>query len=121
VRIKLDENLPRRLVRFLNDLGHDTDTVFDEHLNGQDDEVVWKAAQTTGRFLITQDLDFSDARKYQPGTHHGLLLMRPAQPGREALFERVSALFATENVEGWTGCIVTATSHKVRVRRPSAI
>ena len=62
MKIKLDENLPRRLVRFLNDLGQDTDTVFDERLTGQDDEVVWKAAQTTGRFLITQDLDFSDAR-----------------------------------------------------------
>ena len=35
MKIKLDENLPRRLVRFLNDLGQDTDTVFDERLTGQ--------------------------------------------------------------------------------------
>lgn len=91
MEIKLDENLPRRLVRFLNDLGHDADTVFDERLAGRDDGVVWQAAQADGRFLITQDLDFSDARKYIPGTHHGLLLVRLAQPGRDALFERVSA------------------------------
>jgi predicted nuclease of predicted toxin-antitoxin system len=119
VRIKLDENLPRRLVRFLNDLGHDTDTVFDERLAGQDDDAVWRAAQTTGRFLITQDLDFSDVRMYQPGTHHGLLLVRLAQPSRESLLERVSALFRTEDVESWKGCVVTATPHKVRVKRPS--
>lgn len=31
---------------------------------------------------------YSDARKYVPGTHHGLFLVRIAQPGREALFER---------------------------------
>jgi hypothetical protein len=32
--------------------------------------------QAHGRVFITQDLDFSDARKYVPGTHHGLLLVR---------------------------------------------
>jgi predicted nuclease of predicted toxin-antitoxin system len=117
VRIKLDENLPHRLVQSLTELGHDTDSVFDEHIAGRDDGVVWSAAQAEGRFLITQDLDFSDARKYVPGTHHGLLLVRLGQPGREALFERISTLFRTEDVESWKGCIVTATVRKVRVKR----
>lgn len=117
MKIKLDENLPRRLVDVLAALGHDVDTVPDEQIAGRDDDVVWHAAQSTGRFLITQDLDFSDARKYVPGTHHGLLLVRLAQPGREALFERVSALFAFENVESWKGALVSATERKVRVRR----
>lgn len=31
---------------------------------------------------------YSDARKHVPGTDHGLILVRLAQPGREALFER---------------------------------
>jgi predicted nuclease of predicted toxin-antitoxin system len=119
VRIKLDENLPHRLVQLLGDLGHDVDTVPDEGIAGRDDSVVWDRCQVHGRFLITQDLDFSDARKYVPGTHHGLLLVRIPQPGREALFNRVSALFSTENMEDWKGCIVTATAHKVRVRRSS--
>lgn len=120
MKIKLDENLPHRLVQLLGDLGHDVDTVLDERIAGRDDSVVWDLCQVHGRFLITQDLDFSDARKYVPGTHHGLLLIRVPQPGREALFNRVSALFRTEDLEDWKGCIVTATAHKVRVRRPSA-
>jgi predicted nuclease of predicted toxin-antitoxin system len=118
VKIKLDENLPHRLVPLLGDLGHDVDTVLDERIAGKDDSVVWDLCQVHGRFLITQDLDFSDARKYVPGTHHGLLLIRVPQPGREALFNRVSALFRTEDLEDWKGCIVTATAHKVRVKRP---
>jgi predicted nuclease of predicted toxin-antitoxin system len=93
VKIKLDENLPHRLVPLLTELGYDVDTVPDEQLAGQDDSVVWEAAQMHGRFLITQDLDFSDARKYVPGAHHGLLLVRLPQPGRTALFERVRTLF----------------------------
>lgn len=120
MKIKLDENLPHRLVQLLGDLGHDVDTVLDERIAGRDDSVVWSRCQEHGRFLITQDLDFSDARKYAPGTHHGLLLVRVPQPGREALFSRISALFQTEDTERWKGCIVTATAQKVRVKRPSA-
>jgi predicted nuclease of predicted toxin-antitoxin system len=121
VKIKLDENLPIRLVPLLTDLGHDVETVPDEQIAGRDDEdddVVWSAAQAHGRFLVTQDLDFSDARKYAPGTHHGLLLIRLPQPSRTALFDRVSMLFRTEAVDSWRGCIVSATPRKVRVKRP---
>jgi hypothetical protein len=118
VKIKLDENLPHALVQHLVGLGHDVDSVREEGLVGRDDADVWGAAQSTGRFLITQDLDFSDERKYTPGSHAGVLLVRLPRPGRLALFERVSALFETEDVEGWFGCIVSATPTKLRVRRP---
>ena len=117
MRIKLDENLPSRLVPLLTQLGHDVDTVVTEHLAGRDDDVVWRAAQRDGRFLITQDLDFADARRFVPGTHHGLLLVRLPQPGRTALFDRIAEVFQFEKVEDWGGCMVTATSRKVRVRR----
>jgi hypothetical protein len=60
VKIKLDENLPERLVAVLAALGHDIDTVRAERLNGQADPNVWSATQATKRFLITQDLDCSD-------------------------------------------------------------
>ena len=118
MRIKLDENLPSGLVPLLAALGHDVDTVPAEDIAGEDDDVVWRAAQADGRFLVTQDLDFSDARKYAPGTHHGLLLVRLPQPGRIALQDRVTSLFRTEAVDTWSGCMVTATPTKVRIKRP---
>ena len=80
MKIKLDENLPERLVAALAALGHDIDTVRAERLNGHADSNVWSATQATKRFLITQDLDFSDVRRYEPGTHVGLLLVRLARP-----------------------------------------
>ena len=119
MNIKLDENLPERLVAVLGGLGHDVDTVRSEQLAGYDDADVWSAAQSAGRFLITQDLDFSDLRRYTPGTHAGLLLLRLAKPGRDALLERVSMLFATEPVDEWRRCLVVATDRKVRVKRPA--
>ena len=119
MNIKLDENLPQRLVAELSHLGHDVDTVRAEDLAGQADKEIWQAAQSRHRFLITQDLDFSDMRLYTPGSHAGLLLVRLAYPGRDALVDRIAALFTTENVDRWEGCLVIATDHKVRVKRPT--
>lgn len=98
-------------------MGHDVDTVPSENLRGAVDEKVWAAAQTAGRFLITQDLDFSDIRRFSPGTHHGILLVRLAAPGRRALASRIRELFSTEQVESWSTCFVVATDSKLRVRR----
>ncbi|MBM3271628.1 MAG: DUF5615 family PIN-like protein [Candidatus Sericytochromatia bacterium] len=82
MRIKIDENLPEALARGLRSLGHDVDTVPEEGMVGRDDPSVWGAAQDERRFFITQDPDFSDVRKFMPGSHHGLLLVRLAQPHR---------------------------------------
>ncbi len=116
MKIKLDENLPEALVPILAAYGHDTDTVPQESLTGQPDETVWEAAQQAGRFLITQDLDFSDSQKFVPGTHQGILRLR--DPGRMALLQIVQMLFKTEPVETWHGCLVVATERKLRVLRP---
>ena len=62
MKVKLDENLPARLVPILHQHGHDVDTVPDEHLSGRPDTEIWQATSAEGRFLITQDLDFSDIR-----------------------------------------------------------
>jgi predicted nuclease of predicted toxin-antitoxin system len=118
MRIKIDENLPLEIALTLNSFGHDVHTAQDEGLNGCVDPVIWEAAQRDQRFLITQDLDFSDARRFAPGTHHGILLLRLCSPSRLPLIERIEKLFKNENVAGWAGCFVVATDRKVRVRRP---
>lgn len=118
MKIKLDENLPSRLVNVLSLFGHEVDTVSDEGLAGQDDTFIWDGAQKAGRFLITQDMDFSDIRRFIPGTHHGLLLFRLRVPGRRALTERVKFVFETEDVEQWKQCFVVVSEHKIRVRHP---
>ena len=120
MKLKLDENLPESLLRELGSMGHDVDNVHLEGLAGRNDSDVWQAAQHAGRFFITQDLDFSDIRDFEPGTHHGLALVRLRLPGRRALAERITAIFAREPVDSWIGCFVVVTDLKLRVRRPSA-
>jgi predicted nuclease of predicted toxin-antitoxin system len=118
MNIKLDENLPLRLAARLKDAGHDVQTVHDERLVGHSDIEIWQAAQKESRFLITQDLDFSDSRKFVPGSHHGILLLRLHSPNRRSLVGRVIEIFQKESVGDWAGCFVVATERKIRVLRP---
>jgi predicted nuclease of predicted toxin-antitoxin system len=120
MKVKLDENMPAALAADLIGLGHDVDTVPDEGLAGQEDGNVWRAAQVARRFLVTQDLDFSDVRAFAPGTHCGLMLVRLRRAGRMAIRARVVQLFKCEAVETWSRCVVTVTGSKLRVRAPKA-
>jgi predicted nuclease of predicted toxin-antitoxin system len=116
MKIKLDENLPRRLASRLAGMGHDVQTVGEEGIAGRVDPVVWEAAQRETRFLITQDMDFSNAQSFVPGSHYGILLIRLRTPSRRALIQRVEDLFREEDVAQWARCFVVATERKVRVR-----
>ena len=118
MKVKLDENLPDRIVAGLAALGHDTDTVVGEGLAGATDEDLWPQVQQAARFLVTKDLGFSDERRYPPGSHQGILVLRLSDDRSSAAAERLTAVFRTEAVEAWAECLVVVTDHKVRVRRP---
>jgi len=118
VKLKLDENLPARLGAALRVLGYDADSVLDESLGGESDATVWNAAQAERRFLVTQDLDFSDLRKFQPGTHAGILLVRLPEHEHTSLHDFVLACFGRADARTWGECFVVATPSKVRVIRP---
>lgn len=113
MKVRLDAGLPASLLPALAGLGHDVDAVPPE---GGSDAEVWASAQKDGRFLITQVLDVSDAARFAPGTHRGVLLVRLREPGRKALSEHVQILFETEEVARWTACCVVSTDRKLRVR-----
>ncbi len=116
MKIKLDENLPARVKPILQSLGHDVDTVPEERLSGRPDREVWQAAQAHGRFLITQDLDFSDTRQFAPGTHAGLLPVRLREPGAHALAQAIAAV--APQIADWAVCFVVLTESKVRIKSP---
>ena len=119
MKIKLDENLPARLHPIIEKLDHDVDTVLQEGLAGRDDQAVWDAAQQAKRFFITQDLDFSDMRRFAPGRHHVLMIVRLRDPSRMALVQRIQTVLKTENIERWSGCFIVVTDRKIRVRHPT--
>lgn len=115
MKIKLDENLPLALAPLLAGVGHEVDTVPDEGLSGASDGAVWHKVQEEGRFFITQDLDFSDIRRFRPGSHAGLMLVRLADPGRQALIQHIHAVFVNNDTSGWLGAFIVLTERKLRI------
>ncbi len=49
MRIKLDENLPVRLIAGLSGLGHDVESVHSESVSGVLDPELWALVQNEGR------------------------------------------------------------------------
>jgi predicted nuclease of predicted toxin-antitoxin system len=88
--VKLDENLSITHAEFLRSQGYDCDRVTDEGLSGEDDEIVWRETSMEQRFFITLDLDFSDVRRFSPGTHPGILLLRCRNASRQAVLDVLS-------------------------------
>jgi predicted nuclease of predicted toxin-antitoxin system len=120
VRLKLDENIPQSAAMRLAALGYDVDTVLDEQLGGRSDEDVWAAAQTEGRFLVTHDLDFSDTRKFEPGKHAGVLIVRLPDAEQWRVGDHLVGWFSDPDARNWNRCMVVATLRKVRVVRGAA-
>lgn len=119
MKLKLDENIASSVATRLIALGLDVDTVLNEHLGGRPDVDVWSAAQMEGRFLVTQDLDFSDARKFRPGTHAGVLIVRLPDSQQWRIGDHLVGWLSDPDARSWGGCFIVATIHKVRVLRPA--
>jgi predicted nuclease of predicted toxin-antitoxin system len=118
MKVKLDENMPTGLVGILNRYGHNAATVPQQGLAGQSDAVIWEAAQRESRFLITMDLDFADIRRFPPGTHGGILVLRLSRQGRRAILNLFQALLDQQPLGSFERCIVIASERGIRVRMP---
>jgi predicted nuclease of predicted toxin-antitoxin system len=118
MKIKLDENLPARLKILLNQSGHDVHTTPEEGLAGCSDRDVWESVQKESRFFITQDMDFADRRRFAPGSHCGILLLRLQPMDRRGMIERIGEIFREHDTSEWPGCMVVATEMTVRVVKP---
>jgi predicted nuclease of predicted toxin-antitoxin system len=118
VLVKLDENLGQSHAELLRQAGHSADRVTEEGLSGALDATVWQRVVTERRFFITLDLDFADVRQFPPGTHPGLLLIRPRSNSRNAVAEILERVLRDHPLDTLQGCFVVADPSRTRIRRP---
>ncbi|MBI5497013.1 MAG: DUF5615 family PIN-like protein [Deltaproteobacteria bacterium] len=120
MKIKLDENIPTSAARRLLARGLDVHTVHDEGLRGHPDGDIWAQAQAQERFLVTQDLDFSDVRKFAPGNHHGILLVLLPDAEQWRVADYVVGWLTSPDAVTFRRCFVVATANRLRITRPPA-
>jgi predicted nuclease of predicted toxin-antitoxin system len=118
VRLKLDENLPHDLADELTRRGHDVDTVLDEELGGCKDPVVVQAATADDRMVITLDRGVGDIRSFPPGSHAGVVVLRPTSQDPGSVLMLVDRLLDARELEEFRRCVVIVEPQRVRVRRP---
>jgi predicted nuclease of predicted toxin-antitoxin system len=115
--VKVDEDLPKRVVELLQEHGYDAISVGKQGLQGTKDSVLWQIVQQEGYFFITADKGFGDIRLYPPGTHRGILLLRPDVEGINAYMELLRSVLSTVRLEDLAGLLAVATPRGLRVRR----
>jgi predicted nuclease of predicted toxin-antitoxin system len=116
--LKLDENLGRSHVELLRNSAYEADRVYDEGLSGWKDSAVWKRVCDEGRFFITLDLDFADVRRYKPGSHPGILLLRARSRSRVAVLKVLQRVLNEGRLDSLAGCLAVADEVHTRIRRP---
>jgi predicted nuclease of predicted toxin-antitoxin system len=103
VRIKLDENMPRRAVQMAEGRGHDIKTVISQDLGGEKDDVIAEVVASEGRVLCTLDTDFDDIQAYPPGDFEGIIVLRPKNEDAVTvteLLERALSVIENHSVAG---------------------
>ena len=116
-RFKIDENLPRQLAGMFIARGYDAATVMEQGWLGASDEVLWSRIQLEGRWLITGDKGFADLRQHRPGSHAGVILLRPTEESRRAYLELAAVALEQLNLDQLAGSVIVVTPQSIRIRR----
>lgn len=117
LRIKVDEDLPPIIADLLRDRGYEASTVVEQRKGGWKDAQLWEAVQAEGKFLITADKGFANIRVHPPGSHAGVLLLRPDEDGIRPMLALLHDVLATFEIETLAGAVVVATPRGIRLRR----
>ena len=117
MRIKVDEDLPKLAAQMLRNKGYEAVSVFEQGMGGLKDPPLWQAVQSERRFLVTADKGFADIRFYAPGTHAGVLLLRPDQDGIRPIMELLERVLASYTLETLAEAVTVVTPRSIRIRR----
>ena len=103
MKFKIDENLPIEFVDLLITAGHQAMNVYEQHLQGNADQVIIDICAKEGYILVTLDLDFADIRTYPPTQYPGLMVLRVIRQDKRHLvevFQRAINVLMREPIEG---------------------
>ena len=96
--------------------GYDTAGVLDQGMGGWLDPLLWAAVQREGRFFVTADKGFGDIRGYPPGTHAGILVLRPDEDGIRPQVGLIAKVLSRYRLEDLAGGTTVVSPRGIRIR-----
>lgn len=115
--VKLDEALSRSLEEILNAYGYGVKSVYGQGWGGLKDPVLWPRVADEKIYFITCDKGFGDVRNFPPGTHAGILLLRPHRESLYAYKALLGVVLRSHRLETLVGMVTVVTPRSIRVRR----
>jgi predicted nuclease of predicted toxin-antitoxin system len=116
LNLKIDENMPLECAAKLRQAGFSVDTVLDEGLSGTDDTALLQICQRESRILLTLDLDFADIRSYPPGTHAGIVVLRPESQDQRSLLSMTERLLSVLREKSARSELWIVEPSRIRIR-----
>ncbi|RIK31322.1 MAG: hypothetical protein DCC56_03815 [Anaerolineae bacterium] len=117
LKVKVDEDLPRRVAQLLREHGYDAASVMEQNMGGWKDPQLWPVIQEEERMLITADKGFGDIRVYPPGTHHGIVLLRPDEDGIRPVIELLQKVLDAYKLDDLVKTTTVVNPRGIRLRR----
>jgi predicted nuclease of predicted toxin-antitoxin system len=115
--VKLDERLSYTIAELVRSHGYAVGTVRGQNWGGLKDPVLWPLVRGAGEFFITADKGFGDIRAFPPGTHPGILVLRPDQESLLEFRALLESVLKLHRLESLVGCVTVANSRGIRIRR----
>jgi predicted nuclease of predicted toxin-antitoxin system len=116
MKFKLDENIPVEASALLREAGHESLTVLDQNMGGEEDERIIHACRHERRVLVTLDLDFADIKTYPPSEHQGIIVLRIKRQSRAIVLEAIKRLIPLLHTEPMEKRLWIVEENKIRVR-----
>lgn len=116
IKFLADECVFKRTINLLEYLGMNVERVQDAGLSGATDDEILAYAQQTSSILVTNDLDFSDIRVYNPSKLSGIIVLRiiPTEFEINKTHKVLTKLINSEST--YSGKLFVVDKNKYRVR-----
>ena len=115
--VKLDEPLSDSLAEATRSHGYVVGTVRSQNWSGLKNPVLWPLVCAAGEFFITADKGFGDIRAYPPGTHAGILVLRPDRESLTDYRSLLEMILSSHRLEYLAGGVTVVSPRSIRVRR----
>ncbi len=116
MKLKVDENIGRMGIEFLQQRGHDVMGVHQQGLGGKADSVVFNVCVAESRTLITLDRDFGQVTRFPPEKSAGVVVLDLGGPASlPRLLDRLRGFLALAETRPVTGELWIVEPGRVRV------
>jgi len=117
MRILIDQCVPRKFLRLLNEWGYDARLITDTIAANASDSDVITLALHQNAVLLTLDLDFANIIDYPPRQYNGIVVIRYDVMNETPLITSLKQALSEQSQDELRGKLMIIEPHRYRIRK----